>query len=105
MDYDREYGEINSYRNYREETAAEFDAGDVRDRDVGIIDSGAIYSYIGIVLAIFSMFVMPTTFALAAIALGVISLFKRAVWLGTFSIMLGAVSLFIQFFWTSFSWF
>lgn len=103
MDYDREYR--NSYRDrYNEETSAEFAHGSTYDRrdDVGVLGSGSVYSYIGIVFAILSLFVMPTTFAVIAIVLGVVGLVKRSIGLGTTAIVLGAISLMIQFFWTSF---
>ncbi len=104
---DDNHGLKNGLDDYREETSAEFvDSTSYNRKAAGeTMGSGAVWSYVGILFAVLSMFWMPTTFAIMGIILGIVGFAKKSSALGVTAIIIGLASLFMQYFWTSFNWF
>jgi hypothetical protein len=90
------------YEDYNEETAAEISPSVSVSRsnedEVDNTQSGKVFGYIAIALAIISLFAAPVLFGAGAIILGFVARAKGATGLGNWSIGLGALSLIVSLF-------
>jgi hypothetical protein len=96
----------NDPSEYREETAAEIAApvplvttrGQGRERENLKAANGSGIGYVGLALAILSLFFMPILLGAAGIVLGFIARSRGATGLGAWAIGIGAVSMIIGIF-------